>query len=483
MRRALPAFVLLVLVLAAALPAAAAPEVMMTGDARIHGNFWSHYNFTGWNAAGNRTGDTFAIWQRFRLRTDFIASEGLKFRLGIRVNNTAWGNGAYTVDNPAVSIDVYQAFLQFYWPGTGVEFTIGQQDIDLPISNVMLSANPVMGGIRGPAALVKIPVVENAFDVIAGYYRFLDANRDMDPTTTQVPDEFDAFMLSLPVTMDGFQFTPWSMLGLAGRSANYAGTGVGGAGANQTMASNIMSAGTALAPAGMTFAQNVYWWLGGSFAFTKLDPFKFYADIIVGQGQMAGRAKNHRQGLFFDVAAEYTGFDALTPQLTFWYATGEDSSTRNGSERLAVVTSAWGPGNSFLFDCSQEFARGFMGVDYLGAWGFVASLDNISFIENLTSRISFTYAQGMNSPQAIRAGIALWGYGNYFQMGRELATGESIAAVNIDAKYDIYRQLALILETGWAHGNFKTSVWGPRLVNEARGGDAWKFALGLRYKF
>jgi len=109
--------------------ASAATEVKMTGDARIHGTFFAKQNFTGWNGAGARTADPFTVWQRFRLRTDFIASEGLKFRLGIRVNNTAWGNGAYTVDNPAVAIDVYQAFLQFKWPGTDIEFTIGQQDI------------------------------------------------------------------------------------------------------------------------------------------------------------------------------------------------------------------------------------------------------------------------------------------------------------------------------------------------------------------
>lgn len=483
MKRFFVQFAFAALVLASTASATAATEVAMTGDARVHGTWWSKTYFTGWNAAGTRTADPFTIWQRFRLRSDFIANEALKFRFGVRVNNTPWGFGTYTVDNPAVSIDVYQAYLQFYWPGTRIEFTIGQQDINLPISGDILSANPVLGGIRGPGAVVSIPVVDDAFSVIAGFYRFIDANRDFDPTTTQVPDEFDGYMLALPVTLEGFSATPWAMLGVAGRNGNYAAVGTGGAGANQTLASNLFSAGSVLPPAGQRDAQTVYWWVGGSFSVSALDPFKFYADVIYGEGGASDRAKNRRGGLFLDVAAEYTGFEMLTPKLAFWYATGEDGSTRNGSERMPVVTSAWGAGNSFLFDSTQEFSRGFIGVDYLGAWGFIASLDQISFVENLTSRVTFTFAKGLNSPQALRAGVALWGYGNYFQMGRELATTESVMAVNFDSQYNVYKNLALILETGWAHGEFDGSIWGRRLVNASRGGDTWKASLGFRYKF
>jgi len=133
--------------------ASAATEVKMTGDARIHGTYFQKQNYTGWNISANKTTDEFAIWQRFRLRTDFIANEALKFRFSIRANNTPWGNGTYTVDNPAVAIDVYQAYLQFKWPGTDVEFSIGMQDWGLPISSeALMNANPVFGGSRSAAA-------------------------------------------------------------------------------------------------------------------------------------------------------------------------------------------------------------------------------------------------------------------------------------------------------------------------------------------
>ncbi|MBI4959573.1 MAG: hypothetical protein HY915_08760, partial [Desulfovibrio sp.] len=263
--------------------ASAATEVKMTGDARIHANFWSNNNYTGWNPKGTNTFDNLTIWERFRLRSDFIANEGLKFRLGIRVNNKAWGNDTFTVDNPAVSIDVYQAFLQFKWPGSDVEFTVGLQDLDLPISAPgMLNSSPVLGGTRAGAFVVAIPVVDQ-FKIVAGFARLLDTNKDFDPTTTQVPDEFDGYFLVLPITLDGFKATPWGMLAVAGKNANYA-TAVGSSPrmSNQSLATNLASAGYALAPAGFKQAQTVYWWVGSAFAVTALDPFKFYADVMYG---------------------------------------------------------------------------------------------------------------------------------------------------------------------------------------------------------
>ena len=68
-------------------------------------------------------------------------------------------------------------------------------------------------------------------------------------------------------------------------------------------------------------------------------------------------------------------------------------------------------------------------------------------------------------------------------MGRDLAENEYVVAVNFDSQYNIYQNLALILETGWAHGDFQKSIWGRRFVNAAQQSDAWKLALGLQYKF
>ena len=126
------------LVMTAALRAQAATEVRMTGDALVYGNFFANRNFTGWNSAGwtsetptirhagTQTEDRFEIWERFRLRADFIANEAVKFRLGTMVEDT-WGHGTFTAANPSSAISVYQAYLQFKWPDTEIQITAGLQ--------------------------------------------------------------------------------------------------------------------------------------------------------------------------------------------------------------------------------------------------------------------------------------------------------------------------------------------------------------------
>jgi len=463
--------------------AEAATEVKMTGDARIHGNYWSKMQYTGWNYNGTTTADPMTIYERFRLRTDFIANEGLKFRLGIKISDVPWGAGTFTVDNPAVALMVYQAYLQFKFPNTDIEVTAGMQDVDLPLSADWLDANPVLGGTRAAAAMVKIPVSEQ-FKIVGGFLRMVDSNKDFDPTTTQKADEFDGYLLTLPITLDGFKATPWGMLAVAGRDASYNKVWVGNGGySNETLSTNLFSAGN-LAPGARTVnAQNLYYWLGSTFAVTALDPFKFYADVIYGSGNDSDRKRNKRGGFFFDVAAEYTGFDMVTPQLSFWYSTGEDSSTTNGSERMPVVVNYWGPSNSFLFDGDQALNNGFMNVNSIGSWGFVAALDKISFVQDLTHRLTFSFARGTNSAAGLRKANTLLGVGNYVQIGRDLTDKEQVFAIGFDNKYNIYQNLAAIVETGWSHGDFQTSVWGHRLANATRSGDAYKVAFGLQYKF
>lgn len=117
---------------------------------------------------------------------------------------------------------------------------------------------------------------------------------------------------------------------------------------------------------------------------------------MYGEGNGSDHKANRRAG-YFDVAAEYTGFDLLTPQITFWYSSGEDSSINNGSERMPTVMGYWGPSTSFLFDLAV-LHPGLHGVNPIGSWGAVFSLNKISFIQDLTHRLTFTYARAPTPP-------------------------------------------------------------------------------------
>ncbi|MFZ5811880.1 MAG: outer membrane homotrimeric porin, partial [Thermodesulfobacteriota bacterium] len=398
------------------------------------------------------------------------------------------------------------------------------------------------------ALVITAPLIPDTLGLLVGYSRFYD-NGQWDTSTDQVGDELDLFFLALPITLDGFSITPWTAIGVGGRSASYDTTvaanltsagsnGLWGTWAASEMYNNLSVYNSAVAaglvPAAaqaaytQSFAQaaqainkkslwennqNVYWWAGGAIEVDALDPIKFYADVIYGQGAMNDRSSSARRGWFIDAAIEYTGWDVLTPSVFGWWSTGEDGSWTNGSERMPYTVTSWNAGTSFLFDGGQDLgADSNMYMNPVGTWGVGVSLKDISLIEKLTHRITVAYVQGTNASKAIRAttlsyaqilnnatAVALTGatvtpayygvdyyYPSYsssslFSMGRDLTVEEYVIGVSFDHKYMIYENLAAILETGYAHGSFQKSVWGSRLVNKAS--DAWRVALGLQYKF
>jgi hypothetical protein len=478
------------LLLGATTLAQAATEVKMTGDARVYGNFFSGRNFTGWNKTGTKTEDNFEIWERFRLRSDFIANEGVKFRLGIKVEDT-WGHGTFTAANPETAVQVDLAYLQFKVPGCqDIEVTAGLQDVNLPQSS-MFYMNPVWSD-KMAALTIKAPLIDNTLSIMTGFGRLIDTNRTYDATTTQVADELDAYFLALPVTLEGFKATPWGMVSVVGRNADYSykdTTDVAEWGNNFN--NTLMSAASSVnrtkgvGIGRWTNDQNPYFWVGGAFEVTALDPVKFYADVIYGSGAGGDSKAAKREGWMVDAGVEYTGFDMVTPKVFAFWSTGEDKSTSNGSERMPYMRSYWGPGNSFLFDNSQELGKGSnMYVSPVGNYGIGASLDKISLMDNLTNRLTFVYLRGNNSARAIRYARTYLS-DSYFSMGHDLTTNEYLMGLNLDTKYMIYENLAAVMETGWAHGQFQESVWGHRMVSQADslGNNAWKVAFGLTYKF
>lgn len=453
-------------------------SVKMAGDVRIYGQFLTNQNFTGWNATGTRTEDAFQIWQRFRVRTDFAAGEALKFRLGIRINDTNWGGPSYQADNPAVDVEVYQAYLQFKFPGTDIQVTAGLQPVSLPHSAIFYDSLVLSSkheSNSSAALIVEVPLVENAFSAILGFDRLVDSNQRYDPTTTQVSDEIDAYFAAFPITLDGVSLTPWTMAAVVGEAA----------GPSPRIRNNMVSGGWFLTPAGFTENQSLYWWAGGALEADALDPIRFYADVIHGQGAMGGAARNKRQGWFIDAAVEYAGFDFMTPQLGAWWSTGEDDSLSNGSERMPGVNNNFGMGGSFLFACDQPFSVNSIGADPVGAFGASASLDDISFMEKLKHRLTFTAMSGTSSARGLRqAVLASGGNGQYVTMGKNLAVGEWLMGANFDTTYNIYDNLGLHLETGWANfSGYKASTWNYYRNFTGNAQDAWKVLVGLTYTF
>jgi hypothetical protein len=468
------------LFLLASLPAQAMAElnVKSTGDVRIYGIFFQNRNFTGWNAQGTATEDTLQVYQRFRIRTDFAASEALKFRLGIMITDTPWGSGSYAVDSSVAALQVYQAYLQFKWPDTQVKFTVGLQPLSLPQSpmfydSVVLASKKET---KSTAALVvSAPLIEDTLTVTAGFIRREDANPAFDPTTTQIDDEFDLYFLTLPVTLDGIDITPWAMAGVIGQGTNWSSSEQAG----------LRSGGSYIYPRGYQTPQNMGMWLGASLVVDAMQPLVFQADAIYGQTAMTDAARNRRHGYFFDAGVQYTGLSFATPGLGVWWSTGEDASLTNGSERIPLISPNFGMANSFLFPCNQDFSNDNMGVDPSGSAGATLALENLSVLDRLTHIISLTAMTGTSSARGMRLALgASGGDGRYVTMGKTLVEGEWLLGLTFDSRYMVYDNLALTLETGWANlSGAKSGVWNyPRRFTHMIN-DAWKVALGFKYTF
>lgn len=481
--------------LAAAGRVGAATEVRMTGDARVYGDYFANRNFTGWNApywtsevptwqgAGKQTEDRFEIWERFRLRSDFVANEAVKFRLGLKVEDT-WGHGTFTAANPAVSVEVYQAYLQFTWPGTRISVTAGLQPAAFPQS-AFFNGNPIID-TDATSLIVTAPVIDDRLALVAAYTRTIASARTYEPNLQEIYRNQEGYLLAAAVTLPGFKATPFVDFSVGGKGAYYITDG--------GWAEGLISAGLLTqSPAGWKDNFINVLWAGLPLELTVLDPFRFYADLMWGHVGLNEYRKNQREGWFADFGAEYSGFSAVTPQVFGWWSTGEDASTRNGSERLPCYypghtesrdgTQAWNAGNSFLFDGGQELGKSSnMHVNPAGGWGFGASLARVKLVDRLEQRLTAAYVHGNNAPRAIRYANSVLGSNPLFVMGRDLTDREWLIGVNWDSKYQLYDNLALILETGFAHpGSFQASVWGRRLAHAAE--DAWKAAFGFKYTF
>jgi len=459
-------------------PALAATEVRMSGDARVFGLFFANRNFTGWNAAGTQTEEKFEIWQRFRLHMDFAANENLKFRFGMRVDDDTWGHGTLTAANPQPAVQPYLAYLQFKWPDTDIEITAGYQPVSVPHSeafydSIVLAADD--GDQSSAALFVKLPLIEDKLALEAAFARLIAAYQTFEATTTQVDGNFDIYRLAVPVTVEGFEVTPWGLAGVYGKATDPDGL----------FDTGLRAGGSYLTNVRYRYNQNALWWTGVAANISALDPVNIYFDAIYGDAGSGDRSRNRRHGYFFDAAVTYTGFDWAVPGIYGWLASGEDASLANGSERLPVITPKWGAATSFLFDCDQDFSNNSMGIDPIGTVGMAVGLKEISFIEDLKSRVSLAMLAGRNSQAGLRkARLAATGAGvdDYVLMGRNLAEGEWALGVSFDHSYAVYENLSLNLQTGFASPQgLKTSIWGH--TNTHRAADAWMASLGMLYTF
>lgn len=455
------------------------------------------------NNGGN---DVFQAMQRYDLELEVIVSESLSGVLGLRIGDLAWGRaedgGALGTDG--VVVKVHSAYLNWAVPGTELRLQMGLMGVALPNAaggsaiwdeqTAGVVANYAFNDTVGLTAFWLRPFNDNYTNANGYVYRTNGRNPDF------YLDNADYFGLSLPLTFDGVEVTPWAMIGMVGKNALDAADADGEAVWGDTHAYSLpqpFATGTvepgSWTPRGHAYRTEFY--AGLPVVISAFDPFTFEFDFNYGYASSMGkysvadrrgvvrRADTRREGWLVKALAEYK-LEWGTPGIFAWYASGDDGDIRNGSERMPTVlpTSTF---TSFMQDGENGWSLN-GGYDrllqYGGTWGIGLQLKDVSFVEDLKHTLRVAYWGGTNSEGMIRhiTDNTGWGSGGIY-----LTTRDHLIEANLDTTWQIYENLEAVVELGYIVNGIDRSAWRKNMrdVPTPAKADAWKAALIMKYSF
>ena len=424
---------------------------------------WSWMQGLGGDAAD--TSDTFKAKSRLRTQFNFIASEELQGVLQIEIGNADWGGAdGWATGTDGKNIKVRYAYVDWMVPGTDLHVRMGLQ----PITTPTYTFNGALMYESDMAALTASYQFNEMVGLTLAWMR--PYNDDDTPH-----DAIDLFLLSVPVTGEGWQVTPYGIYGSIGRHA------MEGVIAHEDWGSELGWLTAGLLPVnGPAFLPgdknhgNV-WWLGIGGELTMFDPFRVALDFVYGSVDLGdnGGMDLKRRGWVASAEASYA-LDFMTPKVGFWYASGDDGNAMDGSERMPVIYPSNGI-NNFGFDGGWYDADQ-ISVGSAGMWGASLQFNDIQIIDNLYHDLRGTYVQGTNN----RAMAAMAGAPMHNYDGLYLTTGDSAWEVDFDTKYQIYKNLALHVELSYIKLDLDEAAWGPV---DSDADDAYKAGIYLTYKF
>jgi len=318
-------------------------------------------------------------------------------------------------------------------------------------------------------------------------------------------DEVDVAFLVLPVTMDGIKLNPFFAYTWIGKDSGYnanlkemlddSTTGERETEKEEFETDNGVSDATADTSLELSDNGNA-WWLGISGQVDALDPIVIMFDLnygkatlndinytysftgegtlSVGGGEVPITYSETTEvpiddvsmaGWYFDLAVDYK-MDFMTPELFFVWSSGLKDDDDNKLEFMPYIsTEAYGPTSFGFAGSSFTQADGLLPAPYANGIGVMASglkLKDMSFVENLTHDFTFMYAKGTSDDDIDGDEAILF------------ADKDNFMEVDLNTKYQMYENLAAIVELGYAKIDF----------NESSNEDAaWKMAVGFKYDF
>ena len=478
------------------------------------------------HAAKEKTNDndTFGAAQRLRLQLDAVASEALSGTVYFEIGTQNWGKsdegGALGADgNNAIKLK--NAYIDWLIPQTDARVRMGIQALALP---------NMAGGSSVLDADVAAVVANYKFNENVGLTAFWarPVNDNFNASTygngdskakSNYLDNMDLFAVSLPMTFDGVEVTPWAMYGMLGRNAL---RGLETIDDNEPWATNDGALGLTIpgltpgfnyvngTPLDSRTTSKQYgnmFWVGLPVGITMFDPLNIEFDVNYGYVESMGRfdvskrgsdtdivrGSTERQGFVVKALVEYK-MDWATPGIFGWYGSGDDGNIKNGSERMPSIAGA-GNFTSFIGDGNLAWGAGpgdvaDWNMTYAGTWGIGGQLKDMSFLEDLKHTLRVAYWGGTNAPSMVKymAEASSWSEG-YGGDGPYLTTNDGLLEFNLINQWQIYENLEANLELGYVVNMIDQDTWKKDGYYSGGGNgsfdkkDAWKAQLVFAYSF
>lgn len=466
---------------------------------------------------GNRenkpTSDKFQAAQRVRLQLDAVASEQLSGTVFFEIGNQRWGQastgGALGADSKDV-IKVKRAYIDWAMPETPLKVRMGIQGIAMP--NVAGGSAIMDTDAAGITATYEI---NDNVSLTALWARPLNDNWDGGdhPNQAGYLDNLDLFSLMIPVKLDGFEITPWAMIGMKGRNSmkgieqfqgrqNGFSTNDGNLPFSLYPYPGILGRepveGLRSGIGGTSKEYGTLFWAGLPFTISAWDPLNIEVDLNYGYSEEMGRFwayKDHyreakrsstrREGWLAKGLIEYK-MDWGVPGIFGWYASGDDGNPKNGSERMPSIN-PMGTFTSYLGDGNMGWIWNDYSVDYSGTWGIGLQLRDLSFLENLTHTFKVAWWGGTNSTGMVKYmdNPTSWNDGWGSMTGPYLTTDDGLLEFNLITNYQMYENFNINLDLAYVANFIDNDTWGKANMRDASFSkqDAWKAQLVFAYSF
>lgn len=461
--------------------------------------------------------DTFKARQRLRIWLNAVASENLSGTVQFEIGHQRWGQAssgaALGADSDKV-IKLRQAYIDWMMPETDVKVRMGIQNVTLPTT---AGGSSIMDD-QDVAAVTVSWLPQESFGLTAMWARpYNDNFLGTNGRNAGYLDNFDLFLLSVPLKTDFMEITPWAMYGFKGvntfreprADGGYTYTFQGNSGGNLVGSLGSVPFGNVNQQHNTSRPYGSLFWAGLPITLT-LDEWNIEFEASYGFVQGMGdytvrksrygsyygeeRASTQREGWLLKALAEYK-FDWGKPGVFGWYGSGDDGSLKNGSERLPFLYAE--TRLTSIFGDAAALYGGIGGNDrsqsFDGTWGVGAQIKDLSFFPKVSHLLRATWVGGTNSPSMVKyakflsdgvyadPAIAWQGVPN--TMDFYLTTQDNLLELNFHTIYDMYENFRVGLEFGYVVNMIDKDLWKRADNTTFSKTDIWLVDLKFAYRF